>query len=176
VLWKSSPTKAICLVEGVASAVAIHWSANPWRLRSSGRMQLHFALCGRTRSIRTSGARSLPVLLPPQRLPFASCTWDSVDARPARTLDQIFSTWASNAGFRKGGRPDRLSCLDPWLQARMPHTVITKIGPRSRVVRFVSLDAIPAIGRRGAGRICVRIVGVSGVIPSKIISQTTADQ
>ena len=92
VLWKSSPTKPICLVEGLASTVAIHRSANPRHLRSSGRTQLHFALYGRTWSIRTSGARSLPVPLPPQRLPFASYTWDSVDARPAKALDQIFST------------------------------------------------------------------------------------
>jgi hypothetical protein len=44
-------------------------------------------------------------------LPFASYTWGSVDGRPAKALDQISSTWASNAGFRKGGRPGRPFCL-----------------------------------------------------------------
>lgn len=105
------PKEAIRLVEGLASAVAIHWSANPRHLYSSGRMQLHFARYGRTWSIRTNDARSLPVPLPPQRLPFASYTWGSVDGRPAKALDQISSTWASNAGFRKGGRPGRPFCL-----------------------------------------------------------------
>ena len=55
-------------------------------------MQLHLARYGRTWSIPTSDAQSLQVPLPPQQLPFAFDTWDSADGRPAKALDQIFST------------------------------------------------------------------------------------
>jgi len=63
------------------------------------------------------------------------------------------------------------------LRAGMPLTIVSEIGSRTRVVRFVSLDAVPAIDGRGSGRIGVRIVIVSGIITAVIaISQTGAEQ
>jgi hypothetical protein len=48
IVWKSSPTNAICLVENIASAAAIYCLSNPRHLRPLGRMQIYFARNGRS--------------------------------------------------------------------------------------------------------------------------------
>jgi len=71
---------------------------------------------------------------------------------------------------------DAFFCSVICLLTGMPHTVISEIGSRTGVIRFVSLHAISAV-RDWTGRIGVGVIVISGIVAIIIsISQTGADQ